>query len=478
MPYTYKFVLSFALLLFIGHQLVPSAVAQDRNVTFIHGLFGNSNSLSRIEADVQDEFAIDSRRLGYSSDNSIPSIASGEHPFVQSNSVVVAHSMGGLVSRSMVRQFGTSRVDALITTGTPHNGVRAASAVQNGVAAALLNHWVGDLSLGFAAIGGYSPVDGVARTILDHLFEWVDFHLEQSFNVQSVDDMVVGSPFLTDINNNFGASTPGATYAIGGLEDWNSQHRLAAATLRSDDMEGNIMAYVNGARYSYLATSVTLQSIAGYKLYKYNQTGEWRYYDQYIYYSSVAQAFFVGFDSLNRQQQLEWALNITGAWNGPGTPLRYSDGLVPITSQIPVRLRGGQELRAYSANHIELTARENALDRVKDAFIKSDVNVPPANQPPLSAFTYSISGNTVNFTNQSSDPDGSIASYAWDFGDGGTSTYANTSHSYSSGSYTVTLTVVDNDGRTDSSSRSFYIPPGSGSCLSPPCPILEPIESF
>ncbi|WMS85920.1 glycosyl hydrolase family 18 protein [Pleionea litopenaei] len=50
----------------------------------------------------------------------------------------------------------------------------------------------------------------------------------------------------------------------------------------------------------------------------------------------------------------------------------------------------------------------------------------------------------------SSDPDGNIASYQWDFGDGASSSQANPSHIYSqAGDYSVTLTVVDNQGASN-----------------------------
>ena len=80
------------------------------------------------------------------------------------------------------------------------------------------------------------------------------------------------------------------------------------------------------------------------------------------------------------------------------------------------------------------------------------------NQPPVAAFSSSCSALTCNFTSTSSDPDGSIASYSWTFGDGGTSTVQNPSHSYAAaGSYTVTLTVTDNQGATNSVSHSVTV---------------------
>lgn len=84
------------------------------------------------------------------------------------------------------------------------------------------------------------------------------------------------------------------------------------------------------------------------------------------------------------------------------------------------------------------------------------------NQPPTADFTFTTSGLAANFTDASGDSDGSIASWAWDFGDGQTSTQASPSHTYAgSGAYTVKLTVTDNNGATGSISKSVtvYNPP-------------------
>jgi len=91
------------------------------------------------------------------------------------------------------------------------------------------------------------------------------------------------------------------------------------------------------------------------------------------------------------------------------------------------------------------------------------IQVGPTNLPPTAAFTFSPAnpaiGGWVQFDGtSSSDPDGSIASYAWNFGDGGTSTDSVAWHPFSAaGTYVVTLTVTDDDGATDSTTHTIVV---------------------
>ncbi len=59
---------------------------------------------------------------------------------------------------------------------------------------------------------------------------------------------------------------------------------------------------------------------------------------------------------------------------------------------------------------------------------------------------------------ESSDPDGQVVSYSWDFGDGTNTTGVNVSHTYlDAGTYTVTLTVTDNLGATAVTTKNIVV---------------------
>jgi len=74
----------------------------------------------------------------------------------------------------------------------------------------------------------------------------------------------------------------------------------------------------------------------------------------------------------------------------------------------------------------------------------------PPNQPPTAVATSSCDALDCTFDGSGSqDPDGTISTFAWDFGDGTTATGATAAHTYgAAGSYTATLTVTDNTGAT------------------------------
>jgi hypothetical protein len=74
------------------------------------------------------------------------------------------------------------------------------------------------------------------------------------------------------------------------------------------------------------------------------------------------------------------------------------------------------------------------------------------NRRPDADFNWHCEDLTCQFTNASTDDDGSVTGWNWRFGDGGTSEEAEPSHLYPApGTYEVTLMITDNDGATDES---------------------------
>lgn len=85
-----------------------------------------------------------------------------------------------------------------------------------------------------------------------------------------------------------------------------------------------------------------------------------------------------------------------------------------------------------------------------------------AQTPPTAQFTGAPTtvciGLPVNFVNQSTNGTAAITQWAWDFGDGNSSTQTNTSHIYSApGTYTVTLVVTAANGQADAEVKVNYI---------------------
>jgi PKD repeat protein len=77
----------------------------------------------------------------------------------------------------------------------------------------------------------------------------------------------------------------------------------------------------------------------------------------------------------------------------------------------------------------------------------------------VASFDYSCTGLTCSFTDTSTyDIRLAASTYAWEFGDGSTSTAADPQHSYTdAGTYTVILTVTDSKNQTGSTTESVTV---------------------
>jgi len=111
---------------------------------------------------------------------------------------------------------------------------------------------------------------------------------------------------------------------------------------------------------------------------------------------------------------------------------------------------------------------DGVVDAVDDAAFRAAWNEETGgggeNQPPTARFNVQCTALSCSFDGSaSSDNDGDIVSYDWVFGDSTSGTGATPTHAYANnGTYPVTLTVTDNGGATDSTSRNVTVSASSG----------------
>ncbi len=84
------------------------------------------------------------------------------------------------------------------------------------------------------------------------------------------------------------------------------------------------------------------------------------------------------------------------------------------------------------------------------------------NTPPVADFTYAPTSptvaDTITFVSTSTDADGVLTSWLWNFGDGTTASEQTPSHKYAAaGTYTVVLTVTDNEGATGEKVKNMTV---------------------
>ncbi|MCW2900618.1 MAG: cell surface protein, partial [Streptosporangiaceae bacterium] len=128
-----------------------------------------------------------------------------------------------------------------------------------------------------------------------------------------------------------------------------------------------------------------------------------------------------------------WRVGGDSTWAGA----KYFAGAVDEVAVYPVALTANQVIRHYTVG----------------ATGQAD------NEPPTASFTASASGMTVSVDGTgSTDTDGTVAGYAWNFGDGTSGMGKTASHTYAAaGTYSVTLTVTDDKGATGSVTHSVTV---------------------
>ncbi len=200
--------------------------------------------------------------------------------------------------------------------------------------------------------------------------------------------------------------------------------------------------------------------------------------------------------------QLMVANHVTAYFHGHDHLYAYEirDGLV--YQEVPSPSMPGSMLSSYyndpytikvlpSPGHIRVTVTptQATVDYIATASgtvsYSYTIKANSVNNPPTAAYTWTANGLGVSFDGStSSDSDGKVVSYAWTFGDTQTGSGVNPSHTYASaGTYTVGLTVTDDDGATgyiehDVTVSTADVPPTAAFTFSPPNPVAGTTVAF
>jgi PKD repeat protein len=105
----------------------------------------------------------------------------------------------------------------------------------------------------------------------------------------------------------------------------------------------------------------------------------------------------------------------------------------------------------------------------KAGFVAVATATDPNNRPPEADFNWHCDDLVCQLNDASSDLDGTVSAWSWQFGDGNGSDQANPLHAYAApGTYTVTLAVTDNGGATAQTSTEIEV------SAAPPPPSNKP----
>jgi len=120
----------------------------------------------------------------------------------------------------------------------------------------------------------------------------------------------------------------------------------------------------------------------------------------------------------------------------------------------------------YTTEYIPSNGSFNWNTRIAN-FKFSTCGGSPGNTPPVASFTVNCTNLDCTFTDTSTDSDGSVVAWNWGFGDSGTSVTQNPTHTYAAGgTYSVSLTVTDNGGATNTSTQNVTVSSPTGITLS------------
>ena len=135
----------------------------------------------------------------------------------------------------------------------------------------------------------------------------------------------------------------------------------------------------------------------------------------------------------------------TTRWTTPSTASRRTDAYTTGSGRVTAAIADSNGPRSGS-----LPAMTATTDATSARAVNWAITLPARNLPPVAEFGFHCQDLTCDFdASATTDSDGTIASYGWDFGDVATASGSTSSHTFAkAGTYQVQLTATDNDGAT------------------------------
>ncbi|MFT3860689.1 PKD domain-containing protein [Micropruina sp.] len=280
---------------------------------------------------------------------------------------------------------------------------------------------------------------------------------------------------VTDASGNSNAGTYNGGFTLGGTSGIGLSTDKSVAFNGSTGTAAASTSVINPTVFSeelwFKTTTTTGGKLIGFSS---SRTGSSSSYDRHVYMLSSGQLRFgvytgsqVYFDSAASYNDGSWH-HVVAQQDTSGMKM-YVDGQLVGSNTTRTnqsftgywRIGGDSTWGGNSTNYFKGSLDEVAVysrtltsAEVLDHFIKGGGT--PANVSPTADFTYQVNKLAVSFSGTAStDSDGTIGSYSWDFGDGGTSTLAEPTHTFATaGSQSVTLTVTDDDGATATTTKT------------------------